>query len=483
MNKNVFSRRKKILVASVACGFAFMFYRHHSTVNVHFGVETVRALPQYAAREGRACDTCHTDPTGWENPSLADRKCNLSCITCHVNPTGGGLRTVSGRFYGQATLPIVFASHRPYEDWNRHLVRFLDVPKDRGNRLGDAGYGKPIGGSAPLALSNARYAGLNADPFLLWGIDTRYAFWYIWPQNSRLKFFPMQLDTHLALHPYRHVTAYVTAGVLAKAKGLESTFDRPTPFMVKDTFLMVHQLPYSMYFRLGRFIPAFGTYIDDHTSPIRRDFELDHGLEHSRVTGIEFGMAPNYPFLHVSLFRPNQKEQFVGDDPENDDLPPFAGVDGWGAAIALGWRDLAWHVGISGLIRQRDLSDGGNTESVSLSWVFNPWYFWEWFPVTYLGEVAFGGKRRPISGSTTGHLASFHELNALIFNGVNLKLKYDYSDGDTAVRADHYHRMSIGADLVLFPAFSFSGLYRIRSNVGVNAKATSDAVLMLRGWY
>jgi hypothetical protein len=70
------------------------------------------ALPLYATREGRTCDNCHINPNGWTNPDLSDRKCNLSCSGCHVDPLGGGLRTVSGRFYGESTLPMFLPSHR-----------------------------------------------------------------------------------------------------------------------------------------------------------------------------------------------------------------------------------------------------------------------------------------------------------------------------------------------------------------------------------
>ncbi len=93
-----------------------------------------QATPLYMARSGRACDNCHTNPSTWPEPKLRKRKCNLSCSTCHINPTGGGLRTVSGRFYGQATLPMWAASHRPAKDDNRHLIRFL-AESSRRNRV------------------------------------------------------------------------------------------------------------------------------------------------------------------------------------------------------------------------------------------------------------------------------------------------------------------------------------------------------------
>ena len=85
------------------------------------------ALPMYAQRSGRTCGNCHISPTyedakGWDNPKLAQRKCNLSCMACHVNPTGGGLRNTSGRYYGQSTLPILPLQERSYSDYGREIL-------------------------------------------------------------------------------------------------------------------------------------------------------------------------------------------------------------------------------------------------------------------------------------------------------------------------------------------------------------------------
>src|SRR5688572_14044427 len=64
------------------------------------------ATPFYGVGSGHACDTCHIEPLGWKNPPVKDRKCTLDCIGCQVTPTGGGMRTVTGRFYGEQVLPM-----------------------------------------------------------------------------------------------------------------------------------------------------------------------------------------------------------------------------------------------------------------------------------------------------------------------------------------------------------------------------------------
>jgi hypothetical protein len=440
----------------------------------------VEALPLYTARAGRTCDNCHADPTGWVDPALAQRKCNLSCLTCHLNPPGGGLRTVAGRYYAKATLPIFLSSHRPWEDRNRDVIPFLRSYDKRGNRLWDPAVGRPWGGTPTMAYDGQRYNGLRADPLFFFGIDTRYA---LWAPGGTVLVFPMQLDLHAAVHPYRHVTAYATAGVLAKAKGYGATFEAETPFMVKDTFILVHQLPYMSYLKLGRFIPPFGTYLADHTTPTRLDFELHQGLLFSRVTGIEVGLAPNYPYLNVALFRPNLRDRFPGDDPDYDATPPFLGVSGWGLAASAGWRDLGWQVGLSTMFRRRGAVDGGDTDAVALNWGLNPWHYLEWLPLTYLGELVYGVRHALAGNDRIGHIAAFHQLAALVRNGINLRLKYDWADPNTEIKDDHFHRLIVGTDLYFLPAVAFSAEFRMRFEQGEGRDNNGDAFLMVRGWY
>ncbi len=461
-------------------------------------VGPAEARPLYTARAGRTCDNCHTDPTGWKNPSLALRKCTLSCASCHVNPTGGGLRTAAGRFYGQATLPLVLASHRPHKDHGRHLVRALGWPKNRRNRIGDPAWGKPAGRATVLSPDEDRYAGLRADPLVLAGVDGRLGFWF--PEGASLVF-PMQLDIHLAVHPTRHLTALVSGGVLGKSQGYTATFGmeclpgesdadchsraRSTPFAVKDTYLMVHQLPLMGYLRAGRFVPPFGLMFSDHTLSTRRLFELDHGLLHSRVLGAELGLSPNYPYLHVAVFRPNQQDRFAssGDPRSPDELPPFVGVDGWGVAASGGWRDLGFQVGLSVMAKRRALNTGGDTEAVALSVGFNPWYYLPWLPLTYMGEVVVGRRQRAGSGENTGQLALTQELDYLAFNGLNLRVRHDYGDLDTEVAGDHYNRLSVGGDLVLLPGLGLSGMFRVQFSGGEASETATDGFMYIRAWY
>lgn len=436
-----------------------------------------QALPLFSAREGRTCDNCHTDPTGWTNPELAARKCNMSCLNCHLDPGGGGLRNVSGRFYGESTLPMLLASHRGWKDWGRHL---FDLPMDgaRMNRAPELAWGTPLGGSPTMALDPKRYAGLQSDPVVQVGVDARLAAWLT---GEAANVFPMQLDTHLALHPFRHFTAFATGGVLARAKGFQATAERETFFAVKDASLMLHQLPYMSYLRVGRFIPPFGTRLDDHTSFIRRENELDGALLHSRVVGAEVGMAPNYPYLHAAVFRPNGKDLLDAGDPKNEEIPPFLGVDGWGAALSAGWRDLGWSLGASGMLRSRDLKDGGDTSTLGLVGSYNPWFYNDKVPLTLMGEYNVGYRQREGSGAEALYQAAYAELDWLPVNGLNLRLKYDFTDPDGEVGEDHIHRGGTGFDWYVVPNVALTGQVRLAVPAG-GGELSPDGLFILRGW-
>jgi hypothetical protein len=162
-------------------------------------------------------------------------------------------------------------------------------------------------------------------------------------------------------------------------------------------------------------------------------------------------------------------------------------VGGWGGALHAGWRDLIWQVGASGMLRRRALRDGGDTEDLSLQGGLNLAAAPGELPLTLLGELAVGQRRRPLSGNTARHSAAMVEMGWLLNNGLNLRAKYDFSDADTAVSQDHFHRVGLGFDLHPLPNLTFTaqlrlGLAPATEGLSDDAFEGSDAILILRGW-
>ncbi len=457
------------------------------------------SLPLYTARSGRTCNNCHSSPKQWQNPTLKKRKCTLSCASCHVDPTGGGLRNVSGVFYGKAALPhrspfYTPKSHHEYEYSVKAaagedivaLKKALNDAKTNSTEENpspqhkpvDLAWGSPLNGSSDMAFDQGRYNGLNADPMLRVGLDARLA---LWQTGGDGYIFPMQFDTQVAFRPYKHFTLYMNSGVLAKYKGFSETADQPNPYKVKDAFAMFSQLPYMGYVKVGSFVPPFGTRTDDHTSPIRRDFELNQDILNSRVSGIEIGAAPNYPFINFAYFKPNKKDSIYDGDSLRTVPADISGVDGHGAALSAGYRDVAGGLGVSYMTRRRELIDGGDTNSYSVFWYLNPWFVWEGLPLTYQGEVSFGDYQRAVSVNKAHQYAVYQELSYRYSKLINGKFKYDFSELDKEIRENEESRISLGVDINLFAGYTLTGY--IRNTSLASSASLSDVIIYLHAFW
>ncbi len=449
---------------------------------------TAFALPMYAQRSGRTCGNCHISPTfedknGWPNPDLAERKCNMSCMTCHINPTGGGLRNTSGRYYGQSTLAMMPLQERSYSDYHREVISsgvirsFRDafatpaqtttstrvaagrtVPSTwqdvqdgmgAGQIGGRTNWGKPLLSSTEYSLWDGRYGDLNADPLFAMGGDARFAFW-----SGSKTFFPMQVDLHAVLHPTEHLSLMATAAVRGKVAGPAAVFGQNQfPIFARNAFIMAHELPYMAYAKAGIFMPSFGLYLDDHTGFTRRWFEQDTSTSDDTVIGVEVGLAPNYPYANLSFFK-NMRPGY---------LPEDMNVNaGWGMAANMGWRDMGWSLGAHGMVKRRDLAARGDLDAAGITWGFNPAYFSDKIPLTYMGEFSFGRRPRIGTGEMAAYYASYHELWWLIFNGFSARFKYDVGDSDAQIAGGFEHRFMLGADFTPIPGFTVSPQFRFR---------------------
>jgi len=441
--------------------------------------------PMYAARAGRTCDNCHVTPNDWVDPKLSERKCTLSCQGCHVDPAGGGMRNVVGRYYGRSTLPMVAYSPRPTSDWDRNAPYFgrRDVattythdlplgPNDYEQSFAYAdsvndrwAWGTPYGNPSVHGYWQGRYAGLRADPMLRVGVDFRLASLI----SGTLVSFPMQLDIPVVFHPVSHVTLFVNTGARGRSSGYSDSFDNDHSPYFREAFLLLHEAPYQAYVKAGRFVPAFGLRLDDHTSRIRREFELDGALPESRVTGVEVGAAPNYPFINLSYFRMASRARV----PDAWDI--FDVDDGWGTAVNLGWQSMGWTAGASGMWRRRRLEEGGDTSTIAVYGSLNPWYYYRGVPLTYQVEVDFGRFQRA-SGRQSEKAVVYQELDWLAWNGVNFLVAHDWADPDREVMDDESHRLQGGVQVTIVPGVTVDG--RVLGTLEYMAPA--DPILSVR---
>ncbi|HEX7878852.1 MAG TPA: hypothetical protein VF720_05550, partial [Candidatus Eisenbacteria bacterium] len=449
------------------------------------------STPLYAAREGRTCDNCHLTPNSWVNPPLAERKCTMSCQACHVDPAGGGVRNASGRFFGRATLPMIATSPRPTQDWDRGA--FGMGRHDRATTYSDSlpqgpvdhaavgapgpyrepddlwAHGRPAGSPSRYSLFQGRYGVVAADPIFRLGWDMRLATLI----SGSALVFPMQADLQGVLHPVEHVTGVAAVGARGRSRGFSTTLDEPESPYLRTAYVLLAEAPYQSYVKAGRFVPAYGLRLDNHTAFIRRGLHLDDAIPESRVTGVEVGASPNYPYINASWFRSKAE----GVAPDAFDV--FDVDDSYGYAASGGWRgeSIAW--GASWLARRRPADEGGN-ETATGGWVMvNPFRGHPSFPLTWQAELDRLAFHRA-GGTDASGLFFYQEFDWLLGNGVNLLATQEWEDPDRAIKDDDSIRAGIGAQVTPIPGITLDG--RMRGLVPAGGSAGVDFILQAHFW-
>ena len=339
--------------------------------------------------------------------------------------------------------------------------------------------------TVPAPGTAGRYAGIDPNPTFQIGGDLRLAVYHPLggDPDEETAIFPMQTDVYFAYRPYNpealnegRVTLVTSMGSLgSRGEEFEGFQDR---FFVREWYAMYHDLPNQVYVRAGRFLPAHGWRTDDHTGFTRQEqMILGQPLDHeSQVTGVEFGLNPNYPYLHVSAFN-------IADEWDR----PIDHAKGYGAAISGGWRDLGWHGGASLIYGQRDAY--GTTPkwedlAASLQWALNLHYLVPGLPLVYLGEYHILSKSMDDADPSIG-LSAFHEVGILVMEGLNLTTRYDWQDLDTDFRYDTRHRVNLGFEWYPVPFLEVIARYRHNwRHTDDRFKSGDDEILfMLHGWY
>ncbi len=449
------------------------------------------ALPQYAVRSARACDTCHVDPKGWEDPSVDLRKCTLNCNGCHVSPGGGGMRTESGRFYGEQVLPMfgsrpADSAYEPVElvPTSQPTTVAASQPTTVAASQPTAPSSQPTGERVAAPGTAGRYGGIEPHPFFQWGLDWRGMIYVPFDGDTNgdapggkhphgadgFQIFPMQLDVHLALRPYNpaqlnegRLTLLVTPGI--EGKRTNAGDDVHHRIFLKEYWAMYHDLPYQLYARVGRFLPIHGWRLDDHTIFTRQSQSLmgaAFDLER-QVTGVEVGINPNYFYGHLSLFNAAQSNlKFAGDEAFES---PIKSEDGWGGALAVGYRELAWQLGVSELVGVRSENVGGTDEDISqfmtsVQAALNFEVIWDWLPLIYLGEYHINIEDRLGESEKRTGLSAWHEIGWMFVTGMNSKVRYEWIDPDTDYAYDSRHRLAVGLEFHPYKYVTLMGQYR-----------------------
>ena len=320
-----------------------------------------------------------TGTTGFALPRYAAIT-NLKCGNCHIDPNGGGMRNYYGAaMWGRQTLPV--------RAWSEDTTMAGFTP-----RLND---------------------------FVSVGMDMQTLF-YRQQQQNRTSFYQMQGDIYLSAHLANNLLLYFNKGLYGF-----------------DVFGIANILPANGYVKVGRFTPAYGTRIDDHTTFIRAKTVFPN--YRTDDTGIELGIAPTFLTWNAGVFNGED-----GADPSNGNIRLITSR----AETFFQLEDLnfsfggsAWYnKGVAG-----DLKMYGGFAGLSYK------------DVTIHAEIDL---KRDIATLGTNEFISYLELNYLILDGLDLKFIYDFYDPDWDYLTGSETRYSVGAEFFPLPGVELRPMLR-----------------------
>ena len=323
-------------------------------------------------------------------PEFASRT-GYKCQSCHVNPSGGMLRQILGDQYGRESLPV--------PDWSAGFAT-QELPEELRKVLGIGADFRTLYFSRRQTDSLRTGANLNA-------------------------FWQMQGDLYLDFHPSKRVSFFLM-------KGLYTGF---------EAFGLLKILPASGHIKIGKFLPNYGTRLDDHTAFVRTYTGFSPEQGRPELTGVETGISPGPFSLTAGLFN---------------------STDGFGAAVGSskaflgrieGMFDLgaSLHLGLGGNFFSKKNDTGGRTVLLGGFGSFS------YGALTVLGETDL--KRLP---STTGFL-TFVQASILAMQGLDVFLSYDFYDPDIDNKGGAFSRYSIGASLFPYPGVEVHPVYRLNT--------------------
>jgi len=339
-------------------------------------------------------------------PRFAART-GAKCQSCHVDPSGGAMRQAFGLQYGREKLPVPdWSSDFELEDFTNVITNFLGV-----------------------------------------GADFRTLYFYQESPDSSVSnvnsFWQMQGDLYLNFHLAKKVNVFLK-------KGLYSGF---------EAYGLLHILPAKGHIKIGKFIPNFGTKIDDHTAYIRSYTGFGFPAQGGRpeLTGAEVGIAPGQFSVVGGMY--NATDGFAG---SGGSKKAFLGR-------AEGMFELGeqLYLGAGGDIFTKEDNVGVKTT------LYGGFGSFSYRNLTLSGEGDF---IRTVDGAgeTVTGIVGYLEGNFLITPGMDVKVAYDFYDPDKDQATGAYSRISFGFEFFPIAGVEVRPLYRLTTKMEDPANVRSS---------
>ncbi|MER3524351.1 MAG: hypothetical protein C4326_09860 [Ignavibacteria bacterium] len=335
-------------------------------------------------------------------PRFASRT-GAKCQSCHVNPSGGGMRQAFGQQYGRETLPVpTWSDEFALDDFSTKLTEAVSIGAD---------------------VRTLYYVQQIPDT-VRGGSSTNNAF------------FQMQGDVYLNFRLAKKVNIYLD-------KGIYSGF---------EIFGLLSILPGNGYIKIGKFLPNYGTRLDDHRTFIRDRTGFNPESGRAELTGAELGVSAGPVVVVGGVFNAS---------------------DGFGAGVSknkafLGRADGVFklsenmHLGLGANVFTKELSVGSRRTLFGVlgSCSFNDF--------TLFGEVDW--LRDEQSGAKRTGLVSLIEADYVLTPGVDVKFMYEFADPDIDLKTGSASRYSIGVEFFPISGVEVRPVYRINREKPTNVK-------------
>jgi hypothetical protein len=322
------------------------------------------------------------------------------CQACHVDPAGGGMRKALGNQYGDDELPLP--------------VRNSDS------------------GEPPIGRTITDWLSIGADFRTMYFAVSQETL-YTRRTNRTDAFFQMQGDLYVNLAVSKKLS-------IVLRKGLYSDF---------DAFGLLNALPWGGSAKVGRFVPNFGTRLDDHTAYIRSMTGFSPERLTIQHTGIEAMIAPAGIKLTAGVYNAD---------------------DGFGAGTAaakavLGRAETvlelahAFHIGLGANVYVKQLGNGSSTTIAGGMGALG------------IGDLVLTGEADVLTTTGIGAVKQrigFVEADYPVSTGLDLKLAYDFFDPDDQHLTGIQWRYTAGFEFFPLPGVEIRPLYRLGKDTGTD---------------
>lgn len=331
-------------------------------------------------------------------PRFASRT-GAKCESCHINPSGGGMRQAFGVQYGRESLPVpTWSEQFGIDDFSTKLSEVVSIGAD---------------------FRTLYFYQQNPDT----GTPPK-------PVKASNAFFQMQGNLDLSFRLAKRVVVYL-------AKGLYSS-DTYNDF---EVFGLLNILPANGYVKIGKFVPNYGTKMDDHRIYVRNYTGFSPEFVRPELTGAEVGVLPGPFSITAGLF--NSVDGFgIGTGNDKALLGRMEGMFKISEEVHLGVGANAFTKKDPGEVRNTLYGAFGSLTFENL---------------TVLGEADL--MERTLAGNKTTGIVTFVEGDYVITAGLDLKLGYDFYDPDRDLKTGSKSRYTLGCEFFPIAGVEVRPLY------------------------